>query len=366
MKKLFCFYKNSEFLASDDYTVCTHSDESGGLHSFLAQVQKRYPSQMKVLQINFEAQTKNFSGQIPLYPCNAATVFVLNTFEIVSEAAVLNEMASAGHSEFQFQSLELKSSFIEKVNIIKKEIAAGRLYQANITAPLKAVCTGTAESVFKQFSSSLSGQYKALLPLSDTTTVVSFSPELFLQKENSVLITRPIKGSLRSDRNFEQDLISDSKEDAELSMIVDLLRNDLNRIENAPENALSKAKVTKHRAALQLGYIQHTYSEIEVETDKSLPEILDCVLPGGSISGCPKLESLILISELETYKRQVYTGTIGWWMGSEFCLNLAIRTFIKHDNSLYYHAGCGIVYDSDAEKEWSEFILKTGRINASF
>jgi anthranilate/para-aminobenzoate synthase component I len=114
---------------------------------------------------------------------------------------------------------------------------------------------------------------------------------------------------------------------------------------------------------MQLGYIQHTFSEIEVETTKNLAEVLAATAPGGSISGCPKVESLKVIAELETYKRQAYTGALGWWKDNNFCLNLSIRTFIKKENQLYYHAGCGIVYDSDANKEWDEFLLKTGQLN---
>lgn len=362
VKKLFCFFKENDFLKSEDYTVQT-CPESTDLTAFLRQIQKDHSSKMKVVQINFEADHRCFSEQKSLYPAAKATVFFLHRYEVISEAELISDLAFAEDAELSFQTLELKSAFIEKANIIKKEIAAGRLYQANLTAPLKAECTAFADSVFKKYFSMMNGQYKALLPLSDACSVISFSPELFLQKSGSLLTTRPIKGSLKSDRNFESDLIADSKEEAELSMIVDLLRNDLNRIEPDPSGSRS-AIVTKHRAALQLGYIQHTYSEIQIQTDKSLPEILDCTLPGGSISGCPKLESLKLISELEVYKRQVYTGTIGWWQDNEFTLNLAIRTFIKYQDALYYHAGCGIVYDSDAEKEWAEFVLKTGKINA--
>lgn len=362
MKKLFCFLREDEFLKSDDYSIIS-CDDNTDLCTFLNQLQKIYFSQMKVVQINFEAEHRCFSGQKALYPAAKATVFVLNRYSVVREEELLAELTAVEDTDVVFQTLELKSAFIEKVDIIKKEIAAGRLYQANLTAPLKAECLAPAEAIFKKYFSLLNGQYRALLPLSDDCSVISFSPELFLQKSGLMLTTRPIKGSLNSDKNFEAGLMADSKEEAELSMIVDLLRNDLNRIEPDPAGPHS-AVVTKHRAALKLKYIQHTFSEIQIQTEKSLPEILECTLPGGSISGCPKLESLKLISELEAYKRQVYTGTIGWWKDNEFSLNLAIRTFIQYQDALYYHAGCGIVYDSDAEKEWAEFVLKTGKINA--
>jgi para-aminobenzoate synthetase component 1 len=181
---------------------------------------------------------------------------------------------------------------------------------------------------------------------------------LFLKMQNKKLKTQPIKGSLSDEASSITFLLNNPKEEAELSMIVDLLRNDLNRLENK-----NSAQVNFHRRVMNLGYIQHTFSEIEIESDKTLPEVLLCTMPGGSISGCPKIESLKVISELETYKRQAYTGTIGWWKDNNFCLNITIRSFIKYKKQLIYHSGCGIVYDSDAEKEWNEFLLKAGSLN---
>ncbi len=151
--------------------------------------------------------------------------------------------------------------------------------------------------------------------------------------------------------------MSSPKETAELSMIVDLLRNDLNSICEKP------VTVTKHREILDLGYTQHTYSEITGLTNLNLPEILKSTFPGGSISGCPKSESLKAISEFENSPRGFYTGTIGWWQKNDFKLNIAIRSFKKQNTDLTYYAGCGIVYDSDPDCEWQEFLTKAGKLN---
>ena len=357
MNTLICFYEKEDFIFCEDYFLHECSDSENSFE-FLAGIEKKYPQEMKIIQLNFEvANEELLASQKALYPTAKANVFILNKYEIVAATDLLQRLPEE-NTHLQFTPIESKPVFIEKATLLKKDISAGRLYQANLTSALKSKTDIESKVLFKKYFNKMSGRYKALLPLK-SVDVVSHSPELFLAKKENRLVTQPIKGSIAQHKNFEADLINNTKEEAELSMIVDLLRNDLNKVEKR-----SSAVVTKHRHLMELGYIQHTFSEVEIKTDKNLPEILSCTFPGGSISGCPKIESLKVISELETIKRQVYTGCIGWWKKNEFILNLAIRTFIKHEDNVFYHSGCGIVYDSDPEKEWNEFILKTGSLHA--
>ncbi|MGZ3692580.1 MAG: chorismate-binding protein [Pseudobdellovibrio sp.] len=358
MTPVICFFENQQFIYADNYEILKCGTNEN-INSFLDSVESRFSDSMKIVQVNFEYENEFlFSSQKKLYDTAKAHVFILKKYELLSESELLNRLPQTAQ-EPHFTLLEEKKSFIKKVELIKKEISQGRIYQVNLTSALAS--SGVKESslaLFNHYYKYFQGGYKAYLPLEETS-VLSYSPELFLNKKNNRLKTQPIKGSLAQNLNFSQDLLANEKEEAELSMIVDLLRNDLNRIETK-----TSAQVTKHRAAMELGYIQHTYSEITIETSQHLSSILKCTFPGGSISGCPKIESLKLLSEVETIKRQIYTGTIGWWKSNEFSLNLAIRTFIQNKTDLYYHAGCGIVYDSQPANEWEEFILKTGRINA--
>ncbi len=358
MKPLICFYRDNQYIYSNNYVLHTCKAEVQ-VSEFLNSMEAEFKNELKIIQINFEYEnTRLFSDKIELYPADKASVFVLNEYQILSQPQLFNKIPSTITTLIhQFKPLEEKENFISKIGKIKKEISAGRLYQVNLTAPLVSESNYSAEIIFKNYFDKFSGLYKALLPLAHYE-LISFSPELFLKKQQNKLITQPIKGSLANSADFANELIGNPKEEAELSMIVDLLRNDFNRIEES-----NSARVSVHRAPLKLGYIQHTYSEIEIETFKNLSQILKATLPGGSISGCPKIESLKVISELEPYKRQAYTGTLGWWKDNNFCLNLTIRSFMKAQNNLFYHAGCGIVYDSIAEKEWNEFILKTGSLN---
>jgi len=358
MKPLICFYQEDQYIYSDHYNIHSCKMETS-VSDFLNSIEADFKKELKIIQINFEYNNfALFKNKKELYSSDKATVYVIHQHKILSSKQLIYKIPSTmTNLMHQFSTLEEKESFIHKVEKIKKEIASGRIYQVNLTAPLVSETTHTPEKIFKNYFEKFNGHYKALLPLQNYD-LICFSPELFLKKQQRNLKTQPIKGSLSNKFNFEKELILSAKEEAELSMIVDLMRNDFNRIEQT-----TSAKVNFHRAAMKLNYIQHTYSEIEIETDKNLVQILEATLPGGSISGCPKIESLNVIAEFETYKRQAYAGTLGWWKNDDFCLNLTIRSFIKVKNQLFYHAGCGIVYDSVPENEWTEFILKTGSLN---
>lgn len=358
MKPVICFYKNNLYLFSKDYELiqCQNVESTD---SFIQRIEKHFAERMKIIQLNFENGNEEvFQNQKSHYPSYKANVFVLNSFELLSWDEILKKLnAKSNIDSLNFKSLVTKEDFIRKANFVIEEIKKGRLYQANLTAALKAHSKDTSVDIFSFFHKHFNGQYKALLPLNDIS-VMCFSPELFLNKENNVLSTKPIKGSADQSKNFINSLIENEKENAELSMIVDLLRNDLNSISSE-----FSSEVVAHRESLQLGYIQHTYSEIAVKCESTLSHVIAKTFPGGSISGCPKIESLKVIREIEDTKRQIYTGSIGWWQNNDFCLNIAIRTLIHHQTNVFYHAGCGIVFDSDPELEWNEYLLKTGALS---
>lgn len=359
MNPLICFFENENYIFSESYQrFSCPLDQS--VTDFLNSFQIKYFDKLKIVQVNFEHEnTFLFSNQTELYPAAKATVFVLESYNICKMNELSDLFSNPPSFKTQFNLLTSQNEFIEKVLFIKKEISKGRIYQTNLTSPLKATTEKPAIELFFSYEKKYNGSYKAYLPLT-SCDVLCYSPELFLKKSADTLLSRPIKGSTGSDKDFTENLIKNKKEDAELSMIVDLLRNDLNSL-----SEVHRAEVNTHRAKIELNYIQHTYSEISVKNHDSLPFILQKLMPGGSISGCPKKESLLVIRETEIYKRQVYTGSIGWWQKNDFCLNLAIRTFIKSDNALFYHAGCGVVYDSNPENEWQEYLLKTGSLDVT-
>lgn len=360
MLPVICFFENEKYIYSTEYELLSCPD-SISTTEFLYNIQSKFADQMKIIQVNFDAYSLSLtSKQKKLYENSKAAVFILKNYETVSLDEIKKRRKPLQSVAAPFELLTTRNEFIEKVIQIKNMITAGRFYQVNLTYAFKALLKTNPMDFFLNNCANYTGNYKAFLPLKGQS-VISFSPELFLDKTGLTLRTEPIKGSISKEENSDTHLLKSAKEEAELSMIVDLLRNDLNSLET-----ISSAEVVKHREVMNLNYIQHTYSEVKIQTVKHLPFILEKMMPGGSISGCPKKESLMVISELEPTTRAVYTGAIGFWKNNDFKLNIAIRTFVQTDEAYFYFAGCGIVYDSNPEKEFEELINKAGRLNVQY
>ncbi|MDD2901903.1 MAG: chorismate-binding protein, partial [Syntrophales bacterium] len=146
------------------------------------------------------------------------------------------------------------------------------------------------------------------------------------------------------------------KDDAELSMIVDLLRNDLGKVCKA-----RSVKVKEHKRLEAYQNVYHLVSIVtgKVRTGCSHVDILKATFPGGSITGCPKIRSMEIIDELEPHVRHVYTGAIGYLgLNRNLDLNVAIRTAIISNGMAHFSVGGGVVYDSDEVAEYEETLHK--------
>jgi para-aminobenzoate synthetase component 1 len=155
---------------------------------------------------------------------------------------------------------------------------------------------------------------------------------------------------------LQRELAASSKDEAELSMIVDLLRNDLGKV-CAPRSV----RVREHKRVETYTNVFHLVSIVEgkLRTGCSRVDLIRAVFPGGSITGCPKIRSMEIIEELEPDVRSVYTGSIGYISAhGTMDLNIAIRTAIITGGRLYFSVGGGIVYDSDEEEEFLETLHK--------
>lgn len=350
MKPLICFYRN-KYIRSTDFTLI-EKDVNQSSADFLIELEKKYFSALKILQIDFDAFAAQRTIKKQFYRSPVVQVFIVHSHEEISTDELKTNLSAQGLPYFKPETSQL--TFYKSVEKIVADINDGRFYQVNLTAALSADSPLIdSYHLFKSYFPLFKANYAAFLPSKDFD-ILCFSPELFLLKKDSHLLSRPIKGT--TNESFDS-LINNKKENAELSMIVDLLRNDLNSVATSP------AKVNVHREKMQLPYTTHTYSEIEVQTDSTLPHILQMTMPGGSISGCPKIESIKSISENENYQRQFYTGAIGWWENTDFELNIAIRSFVRTTKQLNYFAGCGIVAESDPVTEWNELLNKAGKLN---
>jgi para-aminobenzoate synthetase component 1 len=239
-------------------------------------------------------------------------------------------------------------------------IGAGDIYQVNLSQRFSQQFEGSPFALFAKLREISPSFYGGYLNCGDHA-VISSSPELFLKRTGRMIETRPIKGTrprgrnAEEDRQLRQDLLNSAKEAAELTMVVDLERNDLGRI-----CEYGSVEVAAHRYIDELPTLFHTVSTVRGRLKEvSAVDVLRATFPGGSISGCPKIRAIEVIDELEPTQRHVYTGSIGFFApNGDFTLNIAIRTLLMSGGRLHYQVGGGIVADSDPEREYQETLDK--------
>ncbi len=251
-----------------------------------------------------------------------------------------------------------QADYFDRIQKIKEWIARGEVYQINSTFALNVSTQGSAQELYRQLANQHPSAHAAFIEDAEQI-VLSFSPELFLQRRGTTLTTRPMKGTApRSndpleDQRLGQGLQASVKDRAENLMIVDLLRNDLGRI------ALPGSVVAEPLFSLEAYPSVWTMTstiQATIAATTSLEMILRALFPCGSITGAPKIAAMKRIQQTETQARGLYCGSLGWLApNGDFSLNVAIRTLLlKQDGSGLYHVGGGIVHDSVAALEWDE------------
>ncbi len=251
-----------------------------------------------------------------------------------------------------------QTDYFDRIQKIKEWIAQGEVYQINSTFALNVSTQGSAQALYRQLANQHPSAHAAFIE-DDEQTVLSFSPELFLQRRGTTLITRPMKGTApRSndpleDQRLGQHLQASAKDRAENLMIVDLLRNDLGRI--ALPGSVVAAPLFSLEAYPSVWTMTSTI-QATIAPETSLEQILRALFPCGSITGAPKIAAMKRIQQTEAQPRGLYCGSLGWLApNGDFSLNVAIRTLLlKQDGSGLYHIGGGIVHDSVAQLEWDE------------
>jgi para-aminobenzoate synthetase component 1 len=240
-------------------------------------------------------------------------------------------------------------------------IYAGDIFQVNLSQRFDAALRIPAWELYLRLRERNPAPFAAYLDLGEIQ-VVSTSPERFVRATGRCLQTRPIKGTrprgatLAEDRRLTEELLASAKDRAELTMIVDLERNDFGRV-----CSFGSVKVPDLFALESYPTVHHLVATVtgELSPDRTYVDLLRASLPGGSITGAPKVRSMEIIDELEPTQRGVYTGCIGYigfdW---EMDLNIVIRTFTVARGRAYWQVGGGIVADSTPEAEYQETLDK--------
>jgi anthranilate/para-aminobenzoate synthase component I len=255
------------------------------------------------------------------------------------------------------------------VAAIREGIARGDVYQVNLSYRTRFAGRAEPFALAEALFARNPVPYAATLA-TQAWAVVSNSPELFLDVDLRAgrAVTKPIKGTAPRGSTAEDDvrtreaLLASAKDRAENVMITDLLRNDLGRV--AEPGGVETTALAELRTFAHLHHLESTV-EARLVPGTRLSDLLAATLPGGSITGAPKRAALGFIHRLEPVARGAYTGAIGFVRGDGMAVfNVAIRTAVAGGDTVDYHAGGGIVWDSDAGAEWQETLTKSRELQA--
>ncbi len=256
-----------------------------------------------------------------------------------------------------------RDDYLRAVQRAKDYIAAGDIFQVNLSQRFEAETGAAPLELYAALRSANPAPFAAYLPLESGDAVLSSSPERFLRVTGRRVETRPIKGTRprrRGDEAFNsrmrRELLDSAKDRAELTMIVDLERNDLGRVCD-----YGSVRVTEPIVLEEYPTVYHLVATVEgtLHERHDVIDLVKAAFPGGSITGAPKVRAMEIIDELEPTKRSVYTGNIGYiGLDGAADLNIAIRTMMLARGRVYLQAGGGIVADSEPEAEYQETLDK--------
>ena len=260
-----------------------------------------------------------------------------------------------------FSSSFTKEDYIKSVLKAKEYIAAGDIYQVNISQRFSTKVDMSPYDLYLRLRETSPAPFSAYLDFKHAS-VLSSSPERFLKIDGDYIETRPIKGTRPrgktpgEDDKLKIELKHSKKDRAEHIMIVDLERNDLGRV-----CKYGTVKVKEEMDVETFAQVHHMVSTVagELKEGIGLMDVIKETFPGGSITGAPKVRAMEIIEELEAIKRGVYTGSIGYiGFNGKMDMNIAIRTISVKDGKAYFSVGGGIVTDSDPEAEYQETLDK--------
>lgn len=254
---------------------------------------------------------------------------------------------------------ETPKHFTEAVVAAKEHIAAGDVYQANLSREWHATVPDAlcSETIYESLCKANPAPFAGIARWSDTT-IISSSPERLLRVRDGIASTRPIAGTrprgtdAGADDDLSNELFAHPKERAEHVMLVDLERNDLGRVCKAGTVEVDEMMVLETYA-----HVHHIVSNVrgELREGTTPGEAIAAVFPGGTITGCPKVRCMEIINDLEETARGAYTGSFGYLnIDGSMDLNILIRTMVKRGTEVSFRAGAGIVADSVPEAELDE------------
>lgn len=254
-----------------------------------------------------------------------------------------------------------RNRYMAALRRAKEYIACGDIYQVNLAQRFQASLKIDDWALYQRLIRNFPVPFSAFLKTKEFS-ILSASPEKFLEFDGRRVTTRPMKGTRKrtgrtaEDRKMKKELWESKKEKAELLMVVDLERNDLGRV-----CAYGSINVSAPRVIETYANVFQATAEVQglLHRDKDRLDLIRACFPGGSVTGCPKIRAMEIIEELEPDPRGVYTGSLGYLsFHNTMQFNMLIRSFLKKHDDIFFHVGGGIVADSEPGFEYEETLVK--------
>ena len=284
-------------------------------------------------------------------------------FKISVQSSIknLNKSENKSIKEIKVKSNIPKNKFLNMVNKAKKYIKLGDIFQVVLSQRFEAKLTKDPLEIYKKLRITNPSPFMFFFNFSDFQ-IIGASPEILVRLRDNKITVRPIAGTrprgktYKEDLYYERDLLKDKKELSEHLMLLDLGRNDAGKV-----SKINSVKVTESFIIEKYSHVMHIVSNVVGKYNEKFSKFRSLLagFPAGTVSGTPKIRAMEIIDELETTKRKVYAGGIGYFSANgEFDTCIALRTAVAKKGKFYVQAGAGIVADSKPLREYEETVNK--------
>ena len=268
---------------------------------------------------------------------------------------------SINNKKIKVRSNTSKNKFINMINKAKNYIKIGDIFQVVLSQRFEAKLSKKPLDIYKKLRITNPSPFMYFFNFSDFQ-IIGASPEILVRLRDNKITVRPIAGTrprgrnIKEDNFYAKDLLKDKKELSEHLMLLDLGRNDAGKV-----SKINTVKVTESFIIEKYSHVMHIVSNVIGIYNKKYSKFKSLLagFPAGTVSGAPKIRAMEIIDELESSKRKVYAGGIGYFSANgEFDTCIALRTAVAKNNKFYVQAGAGIVADSKPIKEYEETVNK--------
>jgi len=285
----------------------------------------------------------------------------LSKILIQSSLTTTHNSQSKTNKEIKVKSNTPKNKFLKMVNKAKEYIKIGDIFQVVLSQRFEAKLTKNPLNIYKKLRITNPSPFMFFFNFDDFQ-IIGASPEILVRLRDNKITVRPIAGTrprgrtVKEDLYYEKDLLKDKKELSEHLMLLDLGRNDAGKV-----SKINSVKVTESFIIERYSHVMHIVSNVIGEYNNKFSKFKSMLagFPAGTVSGAPKIRAMEIIDELESTKRKVYAGSIGYFSANgEFDTCIALRTAVAKNKKFYVQAGAGIVADSKPINEYKETVNK--------